>query len=71
MQWNAVVMTRVVTYLFRVLEVLEESLLGPSDTLVHVGGGVGEALCLTSLTTEDTVHHEEQQTLSMSFDCEE
>lgn len=43
------------THLFGVLEVLEESLLCPSDTLVDVGSSVGEALSLTSLTTEDTV----------------
>ena len=44
------------THLFGVLEVLEESLLVPSDTLVHVGSGVGEALRLASLTAEDTAH---------------
>ena len=43
-----------VTHLFGVLEVLEESLLVPSDTLVHVGGGVGEALGLSRLATEHT-----------------
>ena len=44
------------THLFGVLEVLEESLLVPSDTLVHVGSGVGEALRLTGLATEDTAN---------------
>ena len=44
-----------VTHLFGVLEVLEESLLVPSDTLVHVGSGVGEALRLTGLATKDTM----------------
>ena len=44
------------TYLFRVLEVLKEGLLVPSDPLVHVGSGVGEALRLASLTAEDTAH---------------
>lgn len=43
------------THLFGVLEVLEESLLVPSDTLVHVGSGVGEALRLTGLATKDTM----------------
>ena len=42
------------THLFRVLEVLEEGLLVPGDTLVDVGSGVGEALGLTSLATEHT-----------------
>ena len=41
------------THLFRVLEVLEEGLLVPGDTLVHVGSGVGEAIGLTGLTAED------------------
>lgn len=43
------------THLFGVLEVLEERLLVPGDALVDVGSGVGEALGLTSLATEDTV----------------
>ena len=43
------------TYLLGVLEVLEESLLVPSDTLIHVGSGVGEALRLTGLATKDTI----------------
>ena len=42
------------THLFGVLEVLEESLLVPSDTLVHVGSGVGETFGLTGLATKDT-----------------
>ena len=42
------------THLFGVLEVLEEGLLVPGDTLVDVGGGVGEALGLTRLAAEDT-----------------
>lgn len=41
--------------LLGVLEVLEESLLVPGNTLVDVGLGVGEALDLTSLTAEETV----------------
>lgn len=41
------------THLFGVLEVLEKSLLGPSDTLVDIGSGISETLSLTSLTTED------------------
>jgi hypothetical protein len=36
-------------------EVLEHGLLGPSDTLVDVGGGVREALGLTGLSAKDTV----------------
>lgn len=42
------------THLFRVFEVLEQGLLSPGDTLIHVGSGVGEALDLTGLTTEQT-----------------
>ena len=43
------------TYLLGVLKVLEESLLVPGDTLVHVGSRVAEAGGLTSLATEDAV----------------
>ena len=43
-----------ITHLFRVLEVLEHGLLGPCNTLVDVGSGVGEALGLSGLATEDT-----------------
>jgi hypothetical protein len=46
------------THLFRVLEVLEERLLVPGDALVDVGGGVGEVLCLASVTAEDTTERE-------------
>ena len=62
-------MTICSTYLLGVLEVLEEGLFVPkrlvftrldryipSDTLVHVGSGLGEALRLASLTAEDTAH---------------
>ena len=52
-----------VTHLFGVLEVLEESLLVPSDTLVHVGSGVGEAIGLTGLTAEDTARWQLHQPL--------
>ena len=41
--------------LLGVLEVLEESVLVPVDTLLLVGVGVGEALDLTGLTAEQTV----------------
>jgi len=41
--------------LFGVLEVFEQSLLIPSDTLVDVSGGVGEVFSLTSLTAENAV----------------
>ena len=41
-------------YLFGVLEVFEKSVLIPSDSLVHVGSGVGETFSLTGLATEDT-----------------
>jgi hypothetical protein len=41
--------------LLGVLEVLEESVLVPVDTLLLVGVGVGEALDLTGLAAEDTV----------------
>ena len=44
------------THLFRVLKVVKQSLLVPSNALVHVGSGVGEALRLASLTAEDTAH---------------
>lgn len=47
-------MARVVTHLFGVLEVLEQGVFVPSDTLVDVGSSVGEAFCLTSLATKDT-----------------
>lgn len=40
--------------LLGVLEILKEGLLVPNNTLVHVGGGVGEAFSLASLTTKDT-----------------
>lgn len=43
------------TYLLGVEQVLEESLLVPGDTLVHVSGGVVEARDLTTLTADDTV----------------
>ena len=46
---------KTVTYLLGVLQVLEESLLVPGDTLVHVGSRVAEAGGLTSLAAEDTV----------------
>ena len=51
------------THLFRVLEVLEEGLLVPGDTLVHVGSGVGEAIGLTGLTAEDTARRQLHQPL--------
>jgi hypothetical protein len=41
--------------LLGILEVLEESVLVPVDTLLLVGVGVGEALDLTGLAAEDTV----------------
>ena len=41
------------THLLGVLEVLEEGVLVPGNTLVDVGGGVGEALTLTRLAAED------------------
>lgn len=41
--------------LLGVLEVLEESVLVPVDTLLLVGVGVGEALNLARLAAEDTV----------------
>ena len=44
------------THLFGVLKVVEQSLLVPSNALVHVGSGVGETLRLASLTAEDTAH---------------
>lgn len=43
------------THLFRVLKVLEERRLVPSDALVHVRRSIREALCLTSLTSEEAV----------------
>ena len=43
------------TYLLGVLKVLEESLLVPSDTLVHVGSRVAEAFSLATLAAKDTV----------------
>ena len=42
------------TYLLGVLEVIEQSLLFPYNSLVHVGSGVGEALSLTGLAAKDT-----------------
>lgn len=45
----------VVTYLLRVLKVLEEGVLIPRHTLVDVGGRVAEALDLTRLAAEDAV----------------
>lgn len=53
------------TYLLGVLEVLEESLLSPSDTLVHVSGSVGVAVCLAGLATENTVYHNIRQSLRL------
>ena len=41
------------THLFRVLEVLEEGLLVPGDTLVHVGSSIGEAVRVARFTAED------------------
>ena len=46
------------TYLLRVFEVLEESLIIPNDALVDVGGGVGEAFRLASLAAEDAIKRE-------------
>ena len=46
-------MTICSTYLLGVLEVLEESLLLPGNTLVHVGSGVRVAVRLTALATEN------------------
>ena len=46
---------KAVTYLLGVLQVLEESLLVPGDTLVHVGSRITETGGLTSLAAEDTV----------------
>ena len=46
---------KTVTYLLGVLQVLEESLLVPGDTLVHVGSRVAEAGGLTSLAAENAV----------------
>lgn len=43
------------TYLLGVLKVLEESVLGPGDTLVQVSSGVAETLGLTGLAAKDTV----------------
>ena len=43
------------TYLLGVLKVLEESLLVPGDTLVHVGSRVAEAGGLTSRAAENAV----------------
>lgn len=42
------------TYLLGVLEVLEKGVLAPCNALVDVGGGVGVALDLASLTAEET-----------------
>lgn len=41
--------------LFGVLEVLEEGVRVPGDTLVHVGSGVREAVDLARLAAEDSV----------------
>ena len=54
---------QMVTNLLGVLEVLEEGLLVPGDTLVHVGSGVGEAIGLTGLTAEDTARRQLHQPL--------
>ena len=51
------------THLFGVLEVLKESVLVPSNTLVHVGSGVGEAIGLTGLTAENTARRQLHQPL--------
>ena len=53
------------THLFGVLEVLEEGLLVPGDTLIDVRSGVGVTLGLTSLVAEDTGVHK-RVSLSMS-----
>ena len=55
------------THLFGVLEVLEESLLVPSDTLVHVGSSVGEAICLAGLASENTTQVQSATSFSGSF----
>lgn len=44
-----------VTYLFRVLQVLEESGFVPRDALADVGSGVRETVSLASFATEYTV----------------
>lgn len=47
--------TNIAAHLFGVFEVLEKSVLVPCDTLVDVGRGVREALCLSGLAAEQTV----------------
>ena len=47
------------THLFRVLKVVKQSLLVPSNALVHVGSGVGEALSLASLTAKNAAVDED------------
>ena len=40
--------------LLGVLQVLEQGLISPGDTLVDVGSGVRVSVCLTGLTAKDT-----------------
>ena len=40
--------------LLGVLQVLEQGLISPGDTLVNVGSGVRISVCLTGLTAKDT-----------------
>lgn len=40
--------------LLGVLQVLEQGLISPGDTLVNVGSGVRVSVCLTGLTAKDT-----------------
>lgn len=44
------------THLFGVLEVLKQSLLVPSDALVHIRSSIRETLALARLTAKHTAH---------------
>jgi len=47
----------VLAYLFRILEVVEQCPLVPSNALVHISGGVGETTGLAGLTAKNTECH--------------
>lgn len=49
--WNTI---RSATYLFRILEILEQRTLVPCETLVDVGSGVRVVCSLSSLATKET-----------------
>ena len=54
-------------HLFGVLQILKQSVLIPSNTLVHVCSSVGEAICLAGLASENTTEVQSATSFSGSF----